>query len=152
MVTPKYKYLRNYLTDRPFMQPSYKDSWPVSQEFRRLMAAGKMNKTQLVFFGDKKEPEELYDLAKDPHEINNLAKDPKYKKELAKHRKILAQWIKETGDKGATPESDIGLLSTLKRWRDKCVNPEYDKVRHLLPKIAVIPTEQPGKKKPKKKK
>ena len=68
----------------------------------------------------------------DPHEINNLAKDPKYKKELAKHRKILAQWIKETGDKGAKPESDVGLLSALKRWGDKCVNPEYDKVRHLL--------------------
>jgi hypothetical protein len=114
------------------------------------MAAGKMNKTQLVFFGDKKEPEELYDLAKDSHEINNLAKDPKYKKELAKHRKILAQWIKKTGDKGARPESDIGLLSTLKRWRDKCVNPEYDKVRHLLKAGDVI--EKPGKKKPKKKK
>jgi N-sulfoglucosamine sulfohydrolase len=134
------------------MQPSYKDSWPVSQEFRRLMEEGKMNKTQLVFFGDKKKPEELYDLANDPHEINNLAKDPKYQKEMAKHRKILAHWIKETGDKGATPESDIGLLSTLKRWGDKCVNPEYDKVRHLLPKIAVIPAEQPRKKKLKKKK
>ena len=31
VVTPRYKYLRNYLTDRPFMQPSYKDPWPVSQ-------------------------------------------------------------------------------------------------------------------------
>ena len=44
VVTPKYKYLRNYLTDRPFMQPSYKDPWPVSKEFRRLMTEGKMNK------------------------------------------------------------------------------------------------------------
>ncbi len=132
VVTPKYKYLRNYLTDRPFMQPSYKDPWPVSQEFRRLMAEGKMNETQLVFFGPKKEPEELYDLANDPHEIHNLAKDPKYKKELARHRKLLAVWIKETGDKGQKPESDIGLLTTLKRWGAKCVNPEYEKVRHLL--------------------
>jgi len=147
VVTPQYKYLRNYLTDRPFMQPSYKDPWPVSKEFRRLMAEGKMNKTQLIFFGDKKEPEELYDLAKDPHEIKNLAKDPKYKKEIAKHRKILAQWIKETGDKGAKPESDIGLLSTLKRWGSKCVNPEYDKVRHLLKPAA--PAEKPGPKKKK---
>ena len=89
-------------------------------------------------------------MAKDPHEITNLAKDPKYKKELAKHRKILAQWIKETGDKGAKPESDIGLLSTLKRWGAKCVNPEYDKVRHLLK--AGESTGKPGKKQPKKKK
>ena len=132
VVTPRYKYLRNYLTDRPFMQPSYKDPWPVSQEFRRLMAEGKMNKTQLVFFSDKKEPEELYDLANDPHEIHNLARDPKFKKDLKHHRKILAEWIKETGDKGQKTESDIGLLSALKRWGDRCVNPEYDKVRHLL--------------------
>ena len=42
IVTPKFKYLRNYLTDRPFMQPSYKDPWPVSQRFRQMMAAGEM--------------------------------------------------------------------------------------------------------------
>ena len=135
----------------PSCNPVTRTRGPFHRSFAASWRLGKMSKTQLVFFGDKKEPEELYDLAKDPHEINNLAKDPKYKKELAKHRKILAQWIKKTGDKGATPESDIGLLSTLKRWRDKCVNPEYDKVRHLLPKIAVIPAEQPGTKKPKKK-
>jgi len=134
IVTPRFKYLRNYLTDRPFMQPSYKDPWPVSQEFRRLMAEGKMNKTQLVFFSDQKEPEELYDLANDPHEIHNLAQDPKYKPELERHRALLKDWICKTGDKGSQPESNIGLLCTLKRWGDKCVNPEYDKVRHLLKK------------------
>jgi len=134
IVTPRFKYLRNYLTDRPFMQPSYKDPWPVSQEFRRLMAEGKMNKTQLVFFSDQKEPEELYDLANDPHEIHNLAQDPKYKPELERHRALLKDWICKTGDKGSQPESDIGLLCTLKRWGEKCVNPEYDKVRHLLKK------------------
>ena len=102
------------------------------------MAEGKMNKTQLVFFSDKKEPEELYDLTNEPHEINNLARDPKFKKDLKHHREILADWIKETGDKGQKPESDIGLLSALKRWGDRCVNPEYDKVRHLLKDAAGI--------------
>ena len=64
LVTPQFKYMRNYLTDRPFMQPSYKDPWPVSKKFREMMANGEMNETQLIFFGPKKEPEELYDLAK----------------------------------------------------------------------------------------
>jgi hypothetical protein len=96
-----------------------------------MMADGKMNKTQLIFFGPKKAPEELYDLANDPHEIHNLAKDPKHRKALAQHRKLLADWIKKTGDKGQTTESDAGLLATLKRWGDKCVNPEYDRVRPL---------------------
>ena len=134
VVTPRYKYLRNYLTDRPFMQPSYKDPWPVSKAFRSMMAKGEMNKTQLIFFGPKKQPEELYDLANDPHEIHNLANDPKHQKALEQHRKLLADWIKETGDQGLKTESDEGLLATLKRWGDKCVNPEYDRVRAKLKK------------------
>ncbi len=129
VVTPRYKYLRNYLTDRPFMQPSYKDPWPVSQAFRKMMANGEMNETQLIFFGPKKAPEELYDLANDPHEIHNLANDPKHRKALEQHRKLLADWIKQTGDQGQQPESNAGLLATLKRWGNKCVNPEYDRVR-----------------------
>ena len=134
VVTPRYKYLRNYLTDRPFMQPSYKDPWPVSKAFRSMMAKGEMNKTQLIFFGPKKQPEELYDLANDPHEIHNLANDPKHQKALEQHRKLLADWIKKTGDKGQQTESDAGLIATLKRWGDKCVNPEYNRVRSKLEK------------------
>jgi len=53
---------------------------------------------------------------------------------LAQHRKLLAGWIKTTGDQGQTTESDAGLLATLKRWGDKCVNPEYDRVRAKLDK------------------
>jgi len=132
VVTKRFKYLKNYLTDRPYMQPSYKDPWKVSKDFRRLMAAGKMNEVQKVFFSDHRPPEELYDLENDPHEIHNLAEDPKYKEELVRHRALLSGWLKETGDKGQSPESDIGLLSVLKRWGNKCVNPEYDRVRHLL--------------------
>jgi len=132
VVTPRFKYLRNYLTDRPFMQPSYKDPWPVSKRFREMMAHGEMNEAQLVFFGDQKPAEELYDLAADPHEIHNLAADPVYAEALERHREALAEWITETGDQGQQPESDIGLLSALKRWGDKAVNPEYDKVRDRL--------------------
>jgi arylsulfatase A-like enzyme len=132
VVTKRFKYLKNYLIDRPYMQPSYKDPWEVSKDFRRLMAEGKMNEVQNVFFSDKRPAEELYDLENDPHEIHNLATDPKYIAELYRHRKLLAGWIKETGDKGQVPESDLGLLCTLKRWGEKCINPEYDKVKHLL--------------------
>ena len=118
------------------MQPSYKDPWPVSKRFREMMANGEMNEAQLVFFGPKKEPEELYDLANDPHEIYNLAKDPKFNKILEEHRLLLDGWIKQHGDKGLETESDPGLLAVLKRWGVKCVNPEYDRVRHLLKSSA----------------
>ena len=80
------------------------------------MANGEMNEAQLVFFGPKEEPEELYDLANDPHEIYNLAKDPKFKQILEEHRLLLDGWIKEHGDKGLETESDPGLLAVLKRW------------------------------------
>jgi N-sulfoglucosamine sulfohydrolase len=144
VVTPRFKYLRNYLTDRPFMNPSYKDPWPVSQEMRRLMAEGKMNKTQLIFFGDKKPDEELYDLANDPHEINNLANKPEFKAELERHRKILSGWIASSGDQGQETESDAGLLAAMKRWGEKCVNPEYDRVRDAYRKWkANRPAQQP---------
>ena len=132
IVTPRFKYLRNYLTDRPFMQPSYKDPWPVSIRFREMMANNEMNETQLIFFGPEKPSEELYDLENDPHEIHNLADDPAFQKDLKQHQQFLNNWIEDTGDQGQTTESDAGLLAALKRWGDKCVNPEYDRVRSQL--------------------
>ena len=143
VVTPKYKYLRNYTDDRPFMQPTYKDGWPVTKRFREMMAAGEMNETQMVLFRpDSKDAEELYDLANDPHEIHNLAKDPAHKAALEQHRQYLAEWIKDTGDKGQEPESDIGLLCALKRWGENCVNPEYDRVRHLYKPAPAKPQKK----------
>ncbi|MEM9364841.1 MAG: sulfatase-like hydrolase/transferase [Planctomycetota bacterium] len=144
VVTPHYKYLRNYLTDRPFMQASYKDPWDVSKRFREMMAAGEMNETQLVFFGDEKPAEELYDLANDPQEIHNLAGDPAHTAALEQHRQYLKSWIAETGDQGQQRESDIGLLCTLKRWGDKCVAPEYDLVRHMLPNAQAAAGSKPN--------
>ena len=88
VVTPRFKYLKNYLTDRPYMQPTYKDPWEVTQKFRDMMAKGEMNETQLLLFGDKRVPEEFYDLENDPHEIHNLADDPRFAEELARAPKV----------------------------------------------------------------
>ncbi|MEM1441430.1 MAG: sulfatase [Verrucomicrobiota bacterium] len=132
VVTPRFKYLRNYLTDRPYMQPTYKDGWEVTKKFRDMMAKGEMDELQLVFFSEDRVPEEFYDLENDPHELYNLAEDPHFAEQLDQHRAYLAEWIQETGDQGQDPESDLGLLAALKRWGEKCVNPEYDRVRHLL--------------------
>jgi len=87
---------------------------------------------QKIFFGDSKPAEELYDLENDPHEIHNLAADPAHTAELARHRKLLADWIAATGDKGQSPEDDAGLIQVLYEWGEKCVNPEYDRLRAVL--------------------
>jgi hypothetical protein len=96
-----------------------------------------MNAAQLVFFGPEKPSEELYDLQKDPHEIRNLAGDSAYAAELKQHRQLLADWIAATGDKGQVTESDAGLIQVLYRWREKAVNPEYDRLRPLIEPLAV---------------
>ena len=103
-----------------------------------------MNQNQLVFFGDKKPLEELYDLENDPHELVNLANDPKHEEALFRHREILFDWIKVTGDKGQVVESDIGLLVTMKRWGNLCVNPEFDRVRKRYDKWLISKQNLPN--------
>ena len=75
----------------------------------------------------------------------NLANDPKFREDLLRHRKFLSDWVQETGDQGQRVESNIGLLATMKRWGNLCVNPEYDRVRPQYEKWKV---EQAKKEKP----
>lgn len=135
IVTPRFKYIRNFMPERPYMQPSYKDMWDVSKRLREMMANGEMNETQLMFFGDRKPAEELYDLESDPHEIVNLAHDSAYADELARHRRILWKWILETDDQGQYPESDTALMDIFRRWEmdiivdGEAVFPEFERLR-----------------------
>ncbi|MGB1259771.1 MAG: sulfatase-like hydrolase/transferase [Akkermansiaceae bacterium] len=124
--TEKFRYIRNFLTDRILLQPQYRDGQAQTKRLRELHAQGKLGKIpEWAFFG-KRPAEELYDMEKDPHQVNNLATDPKYAAELKKHRKLLATWIKETDDKGEQPESEKNLRAIFKRWGKRCVNPEFD--------------------------
>ncbi len=109
--TAKFKYIRNYMPERPYMQPNnYKETqYPVWNLLKQLNAEGKLTPAQALFVAPVKPAEELYDIRKDPYEINNLAADLKYQSELQSLRKILDNWIVTTGDKGQTPESKIWL-------------------------------------------
>ena len=130
--TENFRYIRNFLTDRPLLQPQYRDNRENARTLRKGHADGTLPElTEQIFFGPRP-AEELYDHRKDPHEINNLAENPAFKKELLRHRKILNGWIKETNDKGQYPESDAGLQEVLNQWKDKCVNPEYDRIRKTI--------------------
>lgn len=125
----RYRYIRNFLTDRPFLQPQYRDNRDYVVFLRQGHAAGTLPAlTDEIFFGPRPR-EELYDIEQDPHEIKNLASDPAFAKVLEQHRSILAEWQLRTDDKGQYPESDAGLREVLNQWKDKCVNPEYDRVR-----------------------
>ena len=129
VTTKRYKYLRNFLTDRPFMQPQYRDGRDYVEVPRELYKAGKLNAVQSFMWSPTRVPEELYDLDNDPHETKSLANDPAHAAELARHRKLLEDWIKATDDKGQYPESIDGLRGVLTRWDKQAVNPEYDNAR-----------------------
>ena len=127
--TDRYRYIRNFLTDRPLLQPQYRDNRDYTIFLRKAHQAGTLPPlVDKIFFGPRPR-EELYDLQQDPHEIRNLAGDPALQKVLQEHREILANWQKRTDDKGQYPESDAGLREVLNQWKDKCVNPEYDRIR-----------------------
>ena len=120
-----FKYLRNFMTDRPLLQPQYRDN---RNFYKKLMEAYKKGVPIFAneWMGNERPAEELYDLKNDPHEINNLANDPAYADQLKKMRSFLENWVAETDDKGQYPESKEQLKITYERWGDRCVNPEYD--------------------------
>jgi arylsulfatase A-like enzyme len=125
----RFKYIRNFKDDRPFMQPQYRDKEQFMQDIKSYYKAGKMNAAQRFMMAENRVPEELYDLENDPHEIRNLATDPAYADVLEEYRSVLQEWIKQTGDKGQTDESVQLLQGVLKQWGEEAVNPEYEKAR-----------------------
>lgn len=126
--TQRYKYIRNFLPERPHMQPNrYKDKKDIIIALRTAHKAGTLTEIQGRIFEPTRPKEELYDLKKDPHETNNLAEDPAHQKQLLKFRAQLDQWIIDTNDQGAESEamyaSDMAVYITSKN-----VDPEQGKV------------------------
>ena len=129
VVTKRYKYIRNFMTDRPYLQPQYRDGRPAMEAIRRLYAEGELNPVQAAFAGPERPAEELYDLENDPHETVNLVHDPRHARTLGEMRTHLDRWIVETDDQGRFPESDEALRAVVERWGEKAVNREYERVR-----------------------
>jgi arylsulfatase A-like enzyme len=103
--TPRYKYIRNFLSHRPHLQHNqYKDGKAITQRMRALHAEGGLTPLQARLFEPTRPAEELYDLDADPFEIDNLADDPDYRAVLEEQRKRLYGWMIETRDPGLIPE------------------------------------------------
>ena len=121
--TTRYKYIRNFLPDRPYLQPcAYKDAKHILMAMREWHAAGKLDPIQQLVMRERRPAEELYDLQNDPFEISNLADIPEHVAQLIQMRGMLETWMEETDDRGRLPESpemydsDMAVyLSTIKR-------------------------------------
>jgi len=100
------KYIRNYLPERPMLQPNaYKDEKSIVQKLRELHEKKQLNPLQeRLLFSPQRPPEELYDLVADPYELHNLAAKPECRSTLEQMRKRLSDWEKATADKGINGE------------------------------------------------
>jgi N-sulfoglucosamine sulfohydrolase len=109
----RYKYIRNYQPCKPYAQYMYDmDRMPTMQEMRRLQFEAWIRQKRLegpvsLFFAPEKPKEELYDTQSDPHEIRNLAADPEHRGALERLRDVHEHWMKEIGDQGLIPESEL---------------------------------------------
>ena len=131
IVTDRYKYIRNFMTDKPYMQSNYRSDWETMKMLKDMHDRGELNDVQAKFASDHRPAEEFYDLENDPHEINNLVHSHhrEHAVELAKHRDLLYTWIIETDDKGRFPESNEALRAVVDRWGEQAVNKEYERVK-----------------------
>ncbi len=106
--TPKYKYIRNFLSHLPHAQPNqYKDDKAITKNMQQLHKAGKLTPLQSRIFQPQRPPEELYDIKNDPNEINNLADKTEYQATLKQMRNDLYQWMIQNNDPGLIPEPII---------------------------------------------
>ncbi|WP_160149280.1 sulfatase family protein [Roseiconus lacunae] len=127
--TDRFRYTRNYKTDRILLQPQYRDGRPFLQNLHDLFQSGELSpKLTQIYFGERPE-EELYDVVADPAQINNLADSSKYSDELQRHRKLLADWLAK-GDAGEDEEplGELAYQASGHKWGEG-VNPEYELVR-----------------------
>ncbi len=106
-------YIKNFFPDRPHLMPSnYKDSKLIIKRLRDLHLKGKTNTlANKLLFSPTRPGEELYLYNQDQWQTKNLAENKKYEKTLYEMRKILTQWMVQTGDPG--PETiEVYILET----------------------------------------
>jgi arylsulfatase A-like enzyme len=128
--TDRFKYIRNFLPDRPHLQPNrYKDNKPIVRKLRELHASGQLDELQeRLLFAPRRPREELYDLNADPHEIHNLADDPAHLDTLKALRARLEQWMETSGDRGRQPESAAMYDSDMAVYLQSKAASEQDQV------------------------
>lgn len=119
--THKYKYIRNYHPDRPYMQfNGYKyQQYPLWTLLPLLAKEGKLTKPQTNFLAPSRPYEELYDLQTDPHELNNLADSPDHQNIRTDLSARLDHWITTFKDQGETPEDPAHIAEYAKDMHDR---------------------------------
>jgi N-sulfoglucosamine sulfohydrolase len=125
----RYKYIRNYLPERPYVQfIPYRDQMALMQELFKFERENKLDDVQKIWFSKTKPEEELYDLKNDPYEIKNLATDPEYINILKRMREAHEQWKIKFDPYSLIPESDLVKLL----WPPDGVQPVTEPVQFSM--------------------
>ncbi|MFT5525798.1 MAG: arylsulfatase A-like enzyme [Pirellulaceae bacterium] len=125
--TMNFKYIRNFLPNRPYLQPcAYKDAKSILIALRDWQQAGKLDEVQELLFREIRPAEELYDVNNDPHEINNLADDPAFASKLIELRGRLDVWMVASNDQGREPESAKMYNSDMNVYTKRLSGPRFD--------------------------
>lgn len=128
--TERWKYIRNFLPQRPYLQPNdYKDHKPCLIALRAAEASGQLDDVQRLLFAQTRAPEELYDLAADPWEVRNLAADPAHAAQLLELRAKLDRWMERTNDQGRIPESESRYDAEMAAYQGR--KPKPDVTRNI---------------------
>jgi arylsulfatase A-like enzyme len=97
--TARYKYIRNFMSDAPFLPALDIANGLTWKEIVRLRQAGKLPEPLDRFYADQPRPvEELYDLPSDPREFDHLADQPSLTEVKSQLRGRLHDWMETTGD------------------------------------------------------
>ena len=124
VIGKRYHYMRNFMTDRPLAQSSYRSKWPAFVRIQEMHDRGELTDAQALPYGERP-AEELYDLHNDPHELVNLVDDADHRAILTEMHKLLDAWIEDTGDKGQFPESEAALRIVKQQFPELAIGPEF---------------------------
>jgi len=138
--TGRYKYIRNYLHQRPLLQPNaYKDNKTIYIALRAAHMAGTLSPIQKkLLFSPERPKEELYDLLHDPFELNNLAGNAAHKTTLESLRKRLSDWEQSTNDHGRELESMKMYDSDMQVYLDALKTRRPERLKEIEGNIALM--------------
>lgn len=102
-------YIRNAFPERQNLLGESSRQFPAGKELWDAHGQGLTSPEQEDVFLIPREQEELYYLPADPYQFKNLSSNKKYLESLVYLRKVLDQWVEETGDsvpQHPTPDRD----------------------------------------------
>ena len=103
----RFKYIRSYYPNQEGgHRLNFRDNIPMVREMFELLADGKLNADQQLWFQSPGE-ERLFDLQEDPYELSNLANATEHKADLVRLRTALDKRLKEIGDFSDQSESEM---------------------------------------------